>query len=235
MDDEAVRIAERVDHPYSRIIAYFGVGGVHLRRGQLEPATVMLERALDLCRVWDTQLRQLFLGVAPSVGHAHALAGRVPEAIALLEESVQDSAAAGMLYGQALRLSWLADAYRRMGRLDDARRMAQQALDLARDQGERGHEVWALGALAEISVEAAPEAVDQAEDLYRRILAAAEALGMRPRLAVGHLGLGRLCRRAGRRDEATHHLALALELFRAMEMPRGVVQAEAEQTALGVR
>ena len=235
MGDEAVRIAERVDHPYSRIIAYFGVGGVHLRRGQLEPATVMLERALDLCRVWDTQLRQLFLGVAPSVGHARALAGRLPEAIALLEESVQDSAAAGMLYGQALRLSWLADAYRRAGRIADARRVVQQALDLARDQGERGHEVWALGVLAEISVEAELEAVDEAEAIYREILAAAEALGMRPRLAVAHLGLGRLYRRAGRRSEATHHLAVALDLFRAMEMPLGLAQAEAEQTTFGVR
>ena len=89
------------------------------------------------------------------------------------------------------------------------------------------------GVLAEISVEAEMEA--EAEAIYREILAAAEALGMRPRLAVAHLGLGRLYRRAGRRAEATEHLAVALGLFRAMEMPGGVAQAEVEQTALGVR
>jgi tetratricopeptide (TPR) repeat protein len=232
MGDEAARIAERADHPYSRIVAYFGVGGVHLRRGELEPATAMLERAIALCRVWDTQLRQLFLGVAPSLGHAHARAGRLAEGIALLEDSVQGSAAAGMLYGQALRLSWLADAYLRAGRLVDARRVARQALELARGQRERGHEAWALGVLAEIAAQSA-SAVDEAEAVYQEALAVAEALGMRPRLALAHLGLGRLYRRTGRRADAARHLAAARELFGVMAMPLGLAQTETEQAALG--
>jgi tetratricopeptide (TPR) repeat protein len=195
----------------------------------------MLGRALELCRVWDTQLRQLFLGVAPSLGHAHALAGRVEEATALLEESVQGAAAAGMLYGQALRLAWLADAYLRAGRLADARRVVLHALDLARGQHERGHEAWALGVLAEISAAADPAAVDEAEAAHHDALALAGALGMRPRLAAGHLGLARLYRRAGRCAEAAHHLSVALDLFRLMDMPLGLAQAEIEQVALGAR
>jgi tetratricopeptide (TPR) repeat protein len=256
--EEAMQIAERADHPYSLITAYFGVGGFHLRRGELAPAMAVLERALALCRVWDTQLRQWFLGVAPSLGHAYALAGRVEEAISLLHDSMDQAATAGMLYAQPLRIAWLADAYRRAGKLVDARELARRALDMARGQRERGHEVWVLGILADIASYAAsyPEsaahadpaahedsaaadfaahadftAADEAEAIYREALALAESLGMRPRLAVGQLGLGRLLRRTGRLNEAVEHLSVAVDFFRAMEMPWWLAQAEAEHAA----
>ncbi len=234
LGDEAVRIAERADHPYSQIVAYFGVGGLYLRRGRLAQAAAVLSRALDLCHVWDTQLRQLFLGVAPSLGHAYALAGRLGEAIPLLEESVRQTADAGMLYGQPLRLAWLADAYLRGSRMAEARRTASQALDLARGQRERGHETWALGVLAEIAAVANPAAFDEAASAYHDVLALAEALGMRPRLAVAHLGLGRLHRRAGRRADASKHLSVAVRLFQAMAMPFWLAEAETEHAALDV-
>jgi hypothetical protein len=50
---EAVRIAEAVDQPLSNIVASFGVGGVYLTQGDFQRAIPVLERGLDLCRVWD--------------------------------------------------------------------------------------------------------------------------------------------------------------------------------------
>ena len=49
---------------------------------------------------------------------------------------------------------------------------------------------------------------------------------MRPLLAHGHLGLGRLYRRTERGEEARTHLARARELFRSMQMTLWVQQAE---------
>jgi hypothetical protein len=115
----------------------------------------------------------------------------------------------------------------------EARRAASQALDLARGQRERGHETWTLGVLAEIAA-ANPAAFDEAASAYHDVLALAEALGMRPRLAVAHLGLGRLHRRAGRRADASKHLSVAMRLFQAMEMPFWLAEAETEHAALGV-
>ena len=66
---------------------------------------------------------------------------------------------------------------------------------------------------------------DEAEAAYGDALALAQALGMRPRVAVAHLGLGRLHQRAGRRAEATAHLAAAIRLFEEMEMPFWLTQA----------
>src|SRR5207244_10563286 len=46
--EEGVRVAEAVDHPYSRISAYVGVGYLYLRQGHLSQAIPVLERGLGL-------------------------------------------------------------------------------------------------------------------------------------------------------------------------------------------
>ena len=51
--EEAVRIAEAVDHPNSLIHAYLGVGFLSLRTRDLSRAISVLERGLDLCRVYQ--------------------------------------------------------------------------------------------------------------------------------------------------------------------------------------
>jgi hypothetical protein len=48
---EAVRIAEAVEHPISRILAYLGVGFLALRQRDLCRAIPVLERSLELCQV----------------------------------------------------------------------------------------------------------------------------------------------------------------------------------------
>jgi hypothetical protein len=71
-------------------------------------------------------------------------------------------------------------------------------------------------------------ATAQAESLYREALILAEELGMRPRQAHCHLGLGKLYRRAGRLDAARTELLTASVMFREMEMMLWLNQAEAE-------
>ncbi len=51
---------------------------------------------------------------------------------------------------------------------------------------------------------------------------------MRPLLAHCHVGLGRLFRRADDHAQAKEHLAAAATLFREMDMPLWLEQAEAE-------
>jgi hypothetical protein len=63
--------------------------------------------------------------------------------------------------------------------------------------------------------------------------ALAEELGMRPLAAHCHLGLGRLYRRTGKRDEAQEHLTTAATMYREMDMRFWLMQAETERTVLG--
>jgi Tetratricopeptide repeat len=69
---------------------------------------------------------------------------------------------------------------------------------------------------------------ETAESCYHRALALAEPRGMRPLLAHCHLGLGKLYRRAGKREQAHEHLTTAAAMYREMDMRYWSDQAEAE-------
>ena len=229
--EEAVRIADAINHPYSRLAAYFGMGGLHLRRGELERAISVLEGALELCRSWDTQLSLWFMGVAPSLGHAYTLTGKAAQGIPLLEKATAQAAAIGSMFAHSLRVGWLAQAYLVDGRRAEARRVVSEALTLARRHHERGHEAWIHGIAADAAAQSEP--IDPgAEAAYREQIAIAGELGMRPRVAVGHLGLGRLYRRLERKAEAHEHLEIAASLLASMQMAPWLEEARAELSSL---
>jgi len=66
-----------------------------------------------------------------------------------------------------------------------------------------------------------------ATSLERGLVLAME-LGLRPEIAHCHLGLSRLYRRTGQREQAQEHLTTATTMFREMDMPFWLEQAEAE-------
>ena len=78
-----------------------------------------------------------------------------------------------------------------------------------------------------------PLASEEAVAHYRRALALADELGMRPIVAHCHLGLGKLHRRTGKRDEAREHLAIATTMYREMDMKYWQEQTAAETARLG--
>jgi class 3 adenylate cyclase/tetratricopeptide (TPR) repeat protein len=222
---EAVRIAEAVDHPNSLLYAYLGVGFLSLRKRDLSRAIPVLERCLDLCRVYNMLV--WFPEIASALGCAYAFAGRVAEALPLLEQAEQRGAALGTMGGHALRVGYVSEAYLLAGRMREAVQLAGRALDLSRDHKERGHEAWALRLLGEVAAHQAPPEVEPAEAHYRQALTLAEELGMRPLQAHCHLGLGTLYAKLGRREQVRPELSTAIELYRAMDMTFWLPQAEA--------
>ena len=65
-----------------------------------------------------------------------------------------------------------------------------------------------------------------ADAAYRQALALAEPRGMRPLVAHCHLGLGKLHRRTGKREQAREHLTTAMTLYREMDMQFWLGQTE---------
>jgi Double zinc ribbon len=63
---------------------------------------------------------------------------------------------------------------------------------------------------------------------YRKSPAVAEARGMRPLVANCHLGLGKLSRRTGQREQARHRLTTATTLYREVDMRFWLEKAKAE-------
>jgi tetratricopeptide (TPR) repeat protein len=128
----------------------------------------------------------------------------------------------------ALTLTSLGDLYAVNGRLDDAAVQAEQALTIARTREELGHEAYALHLVGEIAAQREPLLVEKARDAYRRAIALAEATGLRPLVAHCYLGLGKLYRRTGQRQEAQEHFTVATTMYREMDMRFWLEKAEAE-------
>jgi class 3 adenylate cyclase/tetratricopeptide (TPR) repeat protein len=223
--EEAVRIARAVDHPPSLVHAYLSVGFLSLRTRDLSRAITILERGLALCRVFNMLF--FFPETASALGCAYACAGHVAEALPLLDQAEQTSAAMGTMGGQSLRVGYVSEAYLLAGRMQEALQLAGRALDLSHAHKERGHEAWALRLLGEIAAHQDSPEIEPAEHHYRQALALAEELGMRPLMAHCHLGLGTLHSRIGRVDQARTDLNAAIALYRAMEMTFWLPQAEA--------
>jgi hypothetical protein len=53
----------------------------------------------------------------------------------------------------------------------------------------------------------------------------------RPRIRTCHLGLGKLYRRTGKREQAQEHLTTATTMYREMDMRFWLEKAEAEMEA----
>jgi tetratricopeptide (TPR) repeat protein len=218
--EEAVRIAEAADHPFSLIWAYFGIGHLYLRKGDFHRSISVLERGLGLCRDWH--IPALFSAVASPLGAAYALSGRVTEALPLLEEAASKGQEL-----QALAFARLSEAYLLVGRTEDALDRAQRALALSQHYKQRGYQAYALRLLGDIAAHRNPPEAIPAETHFQQALVLADELGMRPLVAHCHHGLGTLYAKLGRQEQARAELSSAIALYRAMEMTFWLPQAEA--------
>jgi tetratricopeptide (TPR) repeat protein len=95
---------------------------------------------------------------------------------------------------------------------------------LARAGAGHGQVVAGVGA---VYAEANPPDSEAAEAYYRQALSLANELGMRPRLAHCHFGLGTLYAKIGHQEQARADLSIAIELYKAMDMTFWLPQAEA--------
>ena len=138
-----------------------------------------------------------------------------------------------LLVQHAAGLALLGEAYLFVDRVDEASTVAQRALALAQERGQRGDAAATLYVLGEAAARA-PLDIDKAEHHYLAALALAEELEMRPLLARCHLGIGRLYLRAGDRDRAADHLLTARRLFSAMDMPLWLRQTASSLRELGM-
>jgi class 3 adenylate cyclase/tetratricopeptide (TPR) repeat protein len=214
--EDALRIAEAGDPGYSLVVACAGLGSVCVLKGDLDRAASVLERGLGIdsgepiARAWPF--------VASTLGAAWVGLGRVADALPLLEQAVERAASMKLMANHPLRLVRLAEALIGAGRVEMAFPLAVQAFELAQEQRERGHEAYALRLLGEVRATSDAPDLDKAEEHYRRALALAEQLAMRPLQGRCHLGLARLGRRRGESEASQAALEAAQGLFGEMEM-----------------
>ena len=223
--EECVRIAEAVGQPYSRIGAYLAAGVVCLWKGDLPQAISWLEQAgalLESSKIGSWLERATIL----SLSIAYALAGRTSAALCLVEEQATSLVPIDPI--RAKSVIRLAEIRLLAGARDEANRLALEAITYFRDSSERGREAEASRLLGAIALGADPPDVVMAETRYGDALVLATELGMRPLVAHCHLGLGKLYRQSGKREEAHEHLTTAAAMYREMGMTFWLEKADAE-------
>jgi DNA-binding SARP family transcriptional activator/tetratricopeptide (TPR) repeat protein/energy-coupling factor transporter ATP-binding protein EcfA2 len=103
---EAISIAETADRPYGLAHVCFGLGFLHLRKGELRRALRVLKRGLSLCRGLDAPLLAAALGAL--LGYGYALSGRPREGISLLDDAAR--VLSHTMHSESLSLILLAEA-----------------------------------------------------------------------------------------------------------------------------
>jgi tetratricopeptide (TPR) repeat protein len=163
---------------------------------------------------------------ASALGFAYAMMGRLAEALPLLEQAAERARRVDRRR-ETQWLAYLTEAYLRTGRQDDTHAVAEQLLALGRERGERGTEARVLHLFGEIATQCEPPNSEEAEAHYRKALALAEELGMRPLQAHCHRDLGTLSATIGQAERARSELATAIAMYQSMDMTFWLPQTEA--------
>ncbi|MCI0546319.1 MAG: hypothetical protein L0027_03445, partial [Candidatus Rokubacteria bacterium] len=220
---EIIRLAEPTHHAYTVGMAYYAAATLHLIKGEWTIARDLTERQIAVLRAGNV-VGELPTALAYSaralahLGDAEAL-DRSREAERLLEgQAARRGAGNGWIYYSLARACLV------LGRLDQARRLGNSALESASGRTDFVPDTLAL--LGDVATHPDRFDAEQSQAHYGKALALAEDRRMRPLVAHCHLGLGRLHRATGAGARAQERLVTAAAMYREMDMRFWLEQAE---------
>ena len=228
---EVIRLAEPTHQANTVAWAYRAAGTLYLLRGDWAKARSLIERWIAVVRTGNV-VGQLPFAVASSAWVLAQL-GELGEALNRLREGEQlleRTAARGFFGHRGWAYCTLGRACLLLGRLDEARRLGDRAVESSR--GHQGFAAHAQHLLGDIATHPDRFDAESGEAYYRNALALAEPRGMRPLVAHCHLGLGTLYRRTGTHEQGQEHLTTATTMYREMDMRFWLTSAETEQADL---
>jgi DNA-binding SARP family transcriptional activator len=224
--EEAIRIAESLQHTTTLLVARMDGGHVLICRGDWSRAIASLEASLRELR--DAGHTGFASGAAGMLGYARAMTGHPGDGIPLIREAIAH-AAQGRRTREALFTTYLAEALLLVRQGEEATTVAERALALSLERCERGTEARACYIRGEIARTEGDAST--AERHYHDALALAGKLGMRPLVALCHLGLAGFGRQLSESHSHPEHLVTAMTMFGALGMSFWSDRAKAEARA----
>lgn len=210
--NEALDLANELGNPFNLAHIYYDLGYYYEIKGDIDQAVAALEKAYGLVQEWGlTYLSPFIMGF---LGHSLALAGRTEEGIDLLQraQSAYETMGLGLFrslvgiqHGEALLLA---------GEVEEARMVTSQAIDLAVQRGEQGHEAYGHRVLGDITAASGATGIQDAADHYERAMTMATKMEMLPLIAQCRSSLANLYAGSNRADDGDKHLQVAENLSR---------------------
>jgi tetratricopeptide (TPR) repeat protein len=204
-----------------------GLGFAQLMKGDIDSALSTWLRAVTVAQASDLPL--LANTAQAFAGYAYLHAGNLDEAATRLERAIAYNDSTGFMTFQSMSLVYRSEAHLRSGELEKAAAAAERAAQLTSECQQDAYRAWALWMLGEVAAHPAHLCAEVADVRYREAIRLATELGMRPLVAHCHLGLGKLYRRTGRRQEAQKHLVTATTIYGEMGTRFWPEQAEADR------
>jgi class 3 adenylate cyclase/predicted ATPase len=199
---ETLELAEGIAHPYSLVVAYGFVAGLHLSRREPELALRLLERQEAVAAE-----QRLVPSVQPGIlrGHALAMQGATDEAVSCLREALAALARRGVTLYRPYGLAYLAEALALRGEYAPAIAALKEGFETIDTTGERWWEaeLYRVNGIALCGLNKLEEGQAAFEDALR-IARQQQAKSLELRAASS---LTRLWGEQGRRAEARELLA----------------------------
>jgi tetratricopeptide (TPR) repeat protein len=212
---EACAIAEEIGRPYDVGVAHFGDGIVELCRGKIDRAIDSFEVGWQTCKAEG--ISALLPMIGSRLGFAYAIDGQLEKAAELLNFARQQSGSAVHVYAWSLAFSGWVEHQR--GASTTGLALQHQAVQLARQHGYRGIEVWAFWLLGTMLRES--DRFAEARDVLGEAAKLAKSLEMRLHSGYCYEALADACDRLGEdsneaRDMAARFLEGSNSLGRLM-------------------
>jgi class 3 adenylate cyclase/tetratricopeptide (TPR) repeat protein len=228
---EAIRLAAPTQQAFTVGVAHAAAGTLHILQGDWAKARAVIEHGLATIRAGNVVLL-LPTAVAASawvlaqLGETTEAQNRLQEG----EELVERQASSGFVRERGSDYHSLGRACLVLGRLDEARRLGECAVESS--PSHPGFAAHARQLLGDIATHPSQFDAESGEAHYRQAMDLARPLGMRPLVAHCHLGLGKLHRRTGKADQARDHLGIAVTMYREMDMRSWLEQTGMVMTEL---
>jgi len=200
---EALAVANETGRPYDEGIAHFGDGIVKLCQGHVEHAIASLEAGWQTCKAEGISALLPMIGCR--LGFAYAINGEAKKGAELLDLALQGSR--GVVHIHCWSLTFSAWCEYRRGAATLALARQHEAVQLARQHGYRGIEVWALWLLGEML--SGSDRFAEAKNALEEAGALARTLEMRLHVSYCYKALATVYDRLGETERSAEAIAVA--------------------------
>ena len=224
--EEGKRLADDLDHPYSRSIVREEFAFCYLLMGRHGDALTELSEAREITDIYD--VKTMVPAIAGRLASALVAEGRAEEAVELSDSNLNAATQKlGGRYAHNFLLLGQAAAHLAIDRAEEALLAAKEVEFITRTSSEHAYNVCALHILGSIYARLGPDKYLDAESAFENGKTRAHDLGMKPLEAMCSQGLGELFVSANQVPQAEIELRAAANLFGELGLPHRVEEVEA--------